>query len=90
MRIIGMDIHRSCAQVAILEKGQITKELRVDLTCDPLIMFAKTNRKQCCRRGRSFICYDQHGCGLTDWDAHSVCFEDWIKDLETVVRSRRC
>ena len=31
MRVVGMDIHRSFAQVAILEKGQITKELRVDL-----------------------------------------------------------
>jgi hypothetical protein len=32
MRIVGMDIHhRSFAQVAILENGQITRELVVDL-----------------------------------------------------------
>jgi pimeloyl-ACP methyl ester carboxylesterase/DNA-binding CsgD family transcriptional regulator len=36
-------------------------------------------------RGRSFIRYDQRGCGLSDWDPHSVCFEDLINDLETVV-----
>lgn len=42
MRIVGMDIHRSFAQVAILEKGQITKELRVDLVHGPLVNFAKT------------------------------------------------
>jgi transposase len=42
MRIVGMDIHRSFAQVAILENGQITKELRVDLTYEPLVKFAKT------------------------------------------------
>jgi transposase len=42
MRIVGMDIHRSFAQVAILENGQITKELRVDLTYELLVKFAKT------------------------------------------------
>ena len=42
MRIVGMDIHRSFAQVAILESGQITRELRVDLVHDPLVDFAKT------------------------------------------------
>jgi hypothetical protein len=44
MRIVGMNIHRSFTQMAILEKGQITKELRVDLTCGPLMKCAKTLR----------------------------------------------
>lgn len=34
MRIIGMDIHRSFAQVAFLVDGQVTKEARVDLPHD--------------------------------------------------------
>ena len=42
MRVVGMDIHRSFAQVAILEDGQITRELRVDLVRGPLVNFAKT------------------------------------------------
>jgi pimeloyl-ACP methyl ester carboxylesterase/DNA-binding CsgD family transcriptional regulator len=36
-------------------------------------------------RGRTFVCYDQRGCGLSDWNPTSVCFEDWINDLERVV-----
>jgi hypothetical protein len=40
--IIGMDIHRSFAQVAILEEGQIVRELRVDLVHGPLVYCAKT------------------------------------------------
>ena len=42
MRVVGMDIHRSFAQVAILEDGQVTHQLRVDLIHDPLVNFAKT------------------------------------------------
>jgi len=42
MRIIGMDIHRSFAQVAILEDGAITRELRVELSHEPLVAFART------------------------------------------------
>jgi transposase len=42
MRVIGMDIHRSFAQVAILEDGQIIREQRVDLVHGPLVNFAKT------------------------------------------------
>ncbi|TDW59226.1 transposase [Novosphingobium sp. PhB55] len=42
MKIIGMDIHRSFAQVAILESGTVIKQLRVDLTHEPLVAFAKT------------------------------------------------
>lgn len=35
MRIVGMDIHRSFAQVAILEEGKINKQLRVELIQQP-------------------------------------------------------
>ena len=42
MRVVGMDIHRSFAQVAILEEGRITQELRVDLVHGPLVNFART------------------------------------------------
>lgn len=36
MQIVGMDIHRSFAQVAILEDGTIIRQLRVDLVHDRL------------------------------------------------------
>ena len=42
MKIVGMDIHRSFAQVAILEDGTVTKQLRVELVHEPLVAFAKT------------------------------------------------
>jgi transposase len=42
MAIIGMDIHRSFAQVAFLLDGQIKREQRVDLIYDRLVKFAKT------------------------------------------------
>ena len=42
MKIIGMDIHRSFAQVAMLEDGKITNQMRVELTHEPLVAFAKT------------------------------------------------
>ena len=42
MKIIGMDIHRSFAQVAILDDGKVVKQLRVELTHEPLVAFAKT------------------------------------------------
>lgn len=42
MRIVGMDIHRSFAQVAILEDGAVTRQLRVALVHEPLVAFAKT------------------------------------------------
>ncbi|MCQ9156510.1 IS110 family RNA-guided transposase [Acidomonas methanolica] len=37
-----MDIHRSFAQVAILDDGKVTRELRVDLVHGPLVNFART------------------------------------------------
>ena len=42
MRVIGMDIHRSFAQAAILEDGKVVKELRVELVHGPLVAFAET------------------------------------------------
>jgi transposase len=45
MAIIGMDIHRSFAQVAFLCEGQINQEQRVDLIHDRLVKFAKTLSK---------------------------------------------
>lgn len=42
MRVIGMDIHRSFAQVAIWEKAYIRAEFRVALTRDRVIEFGKT------------------------------------------------
>lgn len=46
MRVIGMDIHRSFAQVAIWDDGQIGKELRVDLVRDRFLDFARSLRPQ--------------------------------------------
>jgi pimeloyl-ACP methyl ester carboxylesterase len=36
-------------------------------------------------RRRSFIRYDERGCGLSDWDVADFRFEAWVRDLETVV-----
>ena len=44
MRVIGMDIHRSFAQVAILEDGEIKRQLRVDLIRHRVLEFAETLR----------------------------------------------
>ena len=42
MAIIGMDIHRSFAQAAFLQDGQIERKQRVELVRDQLIKFAKS------------------------------------------------
>ena len=42
MAIIGMDIHRSFAQAAFLQDGQVKREQRVDLVHDRLIRFGKS------------------------------------------------
>lgn len=34
---------------------------------------------------RTFIRYDERGCGLSDWEAAEFTFDDWVTDLETVV-----
>jgi pimeloyl-ACP methyl ester carboxylesterase/DNA-binding CsgD family transcriptional regulator len=38
-------------------------------------------------RDRTFIRYDQRGCGLSDWSP-STSFEAWIDDLEAVVEAQ--
>ena len=45
MRVIGLDIHRSFAQVAILENGQVHEGGRVLLDRDRLVAFAKKLRR---------------------------------------------
>lgn len=42
MRVIGMDIHRTFGQVAILENGVVVKEARVELNQRDLITFGKS------------------------------------------------
>lgn len=32
----------------------------------------------------TFVRYDERGCGLSDWNAGSLSFDDWVTDLETV------
>lgn len=36
---------------------------------------------------RQLIRYDERGCGLSDWDVGDFTFDDWVKDLETVVEA---
>ncbi|EHS51779.1 alpha/beta hydrolase fold containing protein [Rhizobium sp. PDO1-076] len=36
-------------------------------------------------RYRSFIRYDERGCGLSDWDVEDLSFEAFVEDLEAVV-----
>ena len=36
-------------------------------------------------RGRTFIRYDERGCGLSDHDPGDISFEAFVLDLETVV-----
>jgi pimeloyl-ACP methyl ester carboxylesterase len=35
-------------------------------------------------RGRSFIRYDERGCGLSDWEVADLSFEAFVEDLEAV------
>ena len=44
MRVIGLDVHRSMAVIAILENGQISSGGRVDLTRDAVIAFGRKLR----------------------------------------------
>lgn len=44
MRVIGMDIHRSFAQVAILDRGEVRTEKRVELVFDKILAFGRTLR----------------------------------------------
>lgn len=45
MRSIGMDVHRSFAQVAILDSGKFTKECRIELEHDAVLAFGQRLRK---------------------------------------------
>lgn len=42
MRVVGMDIHRSFAQVATFEDGRVIQEGRVELVRDRLLKFARS------------------------------------------------
>jgi transposase len=44
MRVIGLDVHRSFAVVALLEGGEIRSGGRVDLTRDAVISFGRQLR----------------------------------------------
>ncbi len=45
MRSIGMDVHRSFAQVAVLDRGKVTEEFRVELDYDAVVAFEQKLRK---------------------------------------------
>ena len=34
---------------------------------------------------RTYLRYDERGCGLSDWDVADLTFESWVGDLEAVV-----
>ena len=44
MRVIGLDVHRSFAQLAELEDGVLRQRGRVDLVRDKVVAFARTLR----------------------------------------------
>lgn len=44
MRVIGLDVHRSFAVIAILEDGQLRNGGRIDLTRDAVLAFGQTLR----------------------------------------------
>lgn len=45
MRSIGMDVHRSFAQAAVLDRGKVTEEFRVELDYDAVVAFGQKLRK---------------------------------------------
>jgi len=45
MRSIGMDVHRSFAQVAVFDRGKFTAEIRVELDHDAVVAFGQRLRK---------------------------------------------
>ncbi|WP_084074286.1 alpha/beta fold hydrolase [Demequina sp. NBRC 110052] len=36
-------------------------------------------------RDRTLVRYDERGCGMSDWEVGDFTFDDWVRDLETVV-----
>ncbi len=49
MRVIGLDVHRSVAQIAMLEGTDIVEERRLDLEHDAVVAFG---RRAGCERHR--------------------------------------
>lgn len=41
MRSIGMDVHRSFAQVAIVEDGAVSESFRIDMEHDAVVAFGR-------------------------------------------------
>ena len=35
-------------------------------------------------RQRTYVRYDERGCGLSDWNVDDLSFQSWVADLETV------
>ncbi len=46
MRSIGMDVHRSFAQIAIYDDGEITDSFRVDMEHDAVVAFGQGLRPE--------------------------------------------
>src|SRR6056297_2043151 len=46
MRPVGMDVHRSFAQVAVLESGTVLEECRGDLEHDAVVAFGRQLHKE--------------------------------------------
>jgi len=46
MRSVGMDVHRSFAQVAIFDRGKVVEEFRVDLDHDAVVAFGRQLQKK--------------------------------------------
>ena len=38
-------------------------------------------------RGRKLLRYDARGCGLSDWDASDLSFDNWVSDFECVIEA---
>src|SRR5262245_57774127 len=34
-----------------------------------------------------FVRYDERGCGMTEWNASELSFDEWVEDLEAVVNA---
>ena len=36
-------------------------------------------------KGRTLVCWDARGCGLSDWDVPDLSLDAWVLDMETVI-----
>jgi pimeloyl-ACP methyl ester carboxylesterase len=50
---------------------------------------ARRNFLQRLGKGRTLMCYDSRGVGLSDWDVEDISLEAWVTDLETVVEAAK-